>query len=242
MRYLPLLLILAACGGDSNGPQIEPASFQLVSGADQVATVAKDLPELIEVRVLDAAAGSVPNYPTNWTAPDGGVLFAPVAYSGTDGIARQRFTVGTQAWANAGGPGTPDPAQGPMRYRLVVRALHPETGDVLVDDTVFATAVPDVAVALQLLNADLGDAGDSSLMAVVYRDAHQNALAGCPDGGSWQRITWSSSDSSIAVPTGNYFESVGWYSWIRAIASGPVTIGAETACGGFTAEINAAVR
>lgn len=236
MRYhLPLLLVLAACGGDSSGPQILPASIQLVGGTDQIATVAKELPQQIEVRVLDASAGPVRNYPVNWTALDGSQVFAAVVYSGTDGIARQRVTLGSQAWVNG------DPAMGRLRQRTVARLLDPETGAVMVDDTVYSTARPDVATQLDLGNAG-GVVGDSTGVAVTYRDQFDNMLAPCPSGDRTD-LVWTSADSSIAEPTGQLFTGPDFdgdsplYGYVRAKAEGTTTITVHANCIGATAEI-----
>ncbi|MGH7607741.1 MAG: hypothetical protein ACREME_10400, partial [Gemmatimonadales bacterium] len=101
MRNLPLVALLAivACS-DAGGPtaQLVPASFALVAGAAQTDTVGRELKDMIALRVL-ATDGetAVPNYPITWTPLDGGEVFAVVVYSGTDGVARQRWTLGTRA-------------------------------------------------------------------------------------------------------------------------------------------------
>jgi len=234
-RFVPMLLpILLACKDAGSPSAALPASFQVIWGADQVATVARELPQAVEVRVVDASAGPVPNYPINWQALDGGQAFTTVVYSGTDGIARQRWTLGSQAWANAGGPGTPDPAAGRMRQRLVARALHPETGAVLVDDTVLATGRPDVAVRLALANAG-AFVGESTAVAVLFYDQYDNVLARCPNGGAWQDLNWWSGDSTVALPTGQLIWSVFDgdslpYGYVRGLTAGATTIGVTASC------------
>lgn len=246
MKRLSILLVLAACG-DASGPTVQllPASFQVISGADQIATVAKELPQAVEVRVLDNSAGPVPNYPINWTALDGGSVFAPVAYSGTDGIARQRWTLGTKAWTDIAN----DPASGRKRQRLVARALHPETGAVLVDDSVIAVARPDVAVRVSLSSNAQAVVGDSALVPVTFLDQHSNGLAHCPSGGTWGNLTWWSTDSTVAIPTGRLYWAH-WegsdraeemrgdslvYGWVRGIAGGTTTIGVTANCISYSA-------
>ncbi|MGH8542629.1 MAG: hypothetical protein ACREX3_03075 [Gammaproteobacteria bacterium] len=134
MRYfISLVMLLAAACGDSTSPPRPPppvpAQFALVAGADQTDTVTRELKDAIALRVIASdGVTPVPSYPINWAPVDGGSVFAPVVYSGSDGIARQRWTLGTAA-------GT---------QRLVARALNPETGAVLVDHTVNATATHDV--------------------------------------------------------------------------------------------------
>jgi len=185
-RSLPLLVLLAACS-DAGGPsaRLTPTAFQVVAGAAQVDTVARELKDMIALRVLAADAGPVPNYPINWTALDGGSVFAPVAYSGTDGVARQKWTLGTVAG----------------QQRLVARALDPETGAVLVDDTVTAEAMPDVAWGFWQHPAGgvTVAVGDSAWLWLERHDAHGNAGAPCADRGPGDLIAWGS-DSTLAFP------------------------------------------
>lgn len=231
MRRVSLLILAGAVAcGDSSGPELVPASFQIVAGDNQVATVGRELPQLVEVRVLAQSAQPLPNYPVNWTALDGGSVFATIVYSGTDGIARQRWSLGPGAW-----PGG-DPGNGRLRQRLVARLLDPETGAILVDDTVTAVARPDVAVGVTLHN-NFSWLGDSVGVGVVYRDQFGNALAPCPGTGMWDNLTWWSADSSIAMPTGQLL----WggattdgdralYGYVRGLRLGSTSIGLTAGC------------
>lgn len=234
MRSLTVVLLglLAAACGDAGGPstQLVPAALQVVGGADQIAVVAKELPQVVAVKVFDANAGPIPNYPVSWTALDGGSVFTGYVLTGTDGIARQRWTLGPAAW-----PGG-DPGNGRMRQRLVARLLDPETGAVLLDDTVTAVARPDVAVALTLHN-NFAWLGDSTGAGIMFRDRFNNMLAPCPATGTWEQLTWWSADSSIAFPTGQLFWSGPsadgdrvLYGYVRGVRLGSTTIGVTAAC------------
>lgn len=202
MRYLSLLLILAACG-DSNSPQLQPAAFQLVDGAAQVDTVGRELKDMIAVRVIATdGATAVPNIPITWTPLDGGQVLATVVFSGSDGIARQRYTLGTTA--------------GTQRVRLT--ALDGETGDVLVDDTVTAEAVPGSATTFVVTfgpfdNANELAVGDTGIIAYWYGDAFGNTGAGCADGGSPHRIIWDSKDSASVEPLGTLISLDSYAAW-----------------------------
>lgn len=235
MRYLPLLLILAACGDSSGPPALQPASFAVVEGAAQVDTVGRELKDAIALRVVATdGATAVPNVPITWTPLDDGGVFAAVVLSGSDGIARNRYTLGTRA--------------GTQRVRLT--AIDGETGAVLVDDTVTATATPKVAVSFTLTNADLGNPGDSAGVAILYRDEYANVGAPCPGGTDWQEITWASDDSAVAVPTGRYFTTDptpdtpmgGRYVWVYALKTGTASISGHAVCLGETATLAVSVR
>lgn len=191
-----LLALLAACG-DAGGPSVQllPAHFAVVGGANQIDTVAQELKDMIAVQVIATDdITPVPNYPITWTALDGGSVFAIVVNSGTDGVARQRWTLGTRS-------GT---------QRLVARALDGETGAVLVDDTVSATGMPDVAAELWTtfgpnphpLGSNHLTVGDTGLVVFWYEDRWHNHSETCADGGSIDRLSWTSSDSSIVRPLG----------------------------------------
>ena len=182
---LCLGLLVVSCGDSSGPPAPQPAAFQVIAGAAQVDTVGRELKDMIALRVI-ATDGStpVPNYPINWTALDGGQVFGTVIYSGTDGIARQRWTLGTIA----------------TTQRLVARALDPESGAVLVDDTVTATAIAGAAVSVTVVPDSLWvrfDSLQTDTVAIELRivDAYNNAAEPCA-------IQWTSADSARVLPLG----------------------------------------
>jgi hypothetical protein len=133
-------------------------------------------------------------------------VFAPVAYSGTDGVARQRWTLGTRS-------GT---------QRLVARALDPETGAVLVDDTVTATGMPDVAGAV-IPHRPASNAlpiGDSTWVWIEYRDAFGNQNPPCADGGAKDRpelAQWITTDATEVVVRGGMVRNGEVGTWVVAV-------------------------
>jgi len=226
-RFVPMLLpILLACK-DAGGPLVTP-TMQVIAGAEQVATVARELPNVVEVQVTSKAGDPLPAYPINWSALDGGSVFAAYVMTGSDGMARQQWTLGAAAGMQ----------------RLVARLLDPETGAVLLDDTIWAQANPDLASHIDLRNGDLGYPGDSALVAVLVLDQFENRRAPCADGGAWQRWTWWSGDSSVALPTGQAFIAADSqvYAWVRGVATGSTSIGATLSCIPATDSLAVGVR
>lgn len=192
-RVVFLLVLLAACS-DSNAPTITP-TMQVVAGAEQISAVGRELPSVVEVRVQAEGSGvPLPDYPVNWTALDGGSVFTPFVMTGSDGVARQRWTLGPAAWV--------DPATGRerKRHRLVSRLLNPETGGILLDDTVVAVARPDTAVRFEVPSTQQVPVHPGIALIIHFWDAFDNYGAACPGGKSWTDLVWSSTDSSVVAP------------------------------------------
>ena len=125
-------ILLAACGKDSSSPRIQPL-LNIVAGDGQVDTVGKTLPVQLGAQLTDALSGApLPGRVLNWVAVDGGSLFVPVTQTGSDGVARNTFTLGMRA-------GT---------QRVVARYVDPETGAPVTLDTAQATALAAVAALL----------------------------------------------------------------------------------------------
>jgi hypothetical protein len=132
-------ILLAACGKDSSSPRIQPL-LSIVAGDGQVDTVGKTLPVQVGAKLTDALSGApLSGRMLDWVAVDGGSLFVPATQTGSDGIARNTFTLGPHA-------GT---------QRVVARYVDPETGAPVTLDTAQATALAAVA-ALLWANKDPG--------------------------------------------------------------------------------------
>ena len=115
-----VLLVLSACGGDSStglkvGP---PAALLIVSGQAKTAVVGTELPQPLQVRVVDAEGNPVPGQIVNFRVTSGGgTVFAGASITSENGEARERWTLGTST---------------SQLQRLEARAIDPNTGDALV--------------------------------------------------------------------------------------------------------------
>ena len=111
------LLLSCASSTEPKTPG-RPASLEIVSGHDQEGVVGQELPAPLVVRVEDDNGQPVPNQFVNWVvASGGGHVFAGGGPTKQDGIAQERWTLGTST----------SEAQ-----VLEVRAVDPTTGERLV--------------------------------------------------------------------------------------------------------------
>src|SRR5690349_12537818 len=98
---LGLLLALPACSKDSStgtkqaGP---PSKVVIVSGDGQTGVVGQELPAAIVVRAVDANGTPVQGQAINFhVTAGGGSVFAGSSNTNADGIAQERWTLGTVA-------------------------------------------------------------------------------------------------------------------------------------------------
>ena len=130
LQTLTALLLLASCedGTAPEGPGV-PAALVVVSGNEQADTVGHELPEPLVVRVDDAAGNPIAGQLVNFVVTaGGGSVFAGAALTNDDGVARERWTLGTS---------TAD------SQRVEARAVDPETGEKLVFAAFEARALAD---------------------------------------------------------------------------------------------------
>lgn len=129
--------LLAACGGGTE-PTPEPElvlALSVVSGGDQAAAVANELPEAVVVRVTRAPAAArlsngfvadepVPGQIVNFViVSGGGSVFAGTGVTNDLGEVRERWTLGNTAGTQV----------------LEARAVDPSTGEPIVFDRIEAT-------------------------------------------------------------------------------------------------------
>lgn len=189
------LLLLAACSKDSAAPKLVP-QLSIVEGNAQRDTVGRTLPVQLGAKLIDSATGQpLAGRVLNWIVVDGGgSVFATITQTGSQGLARNAFTLGHGAGAQ----------------KVVARYIDPETGDPVTLDTARAMATPDVAVQFLAgfgpnpnpAGSNVLAVGDTGLVVFSYRDAWTNAGAPCVDGRDGDRAIWSSSDSSAIMPLG----------------------------------------
>jgi hypothetical protein len=143
-------LLASGCGGSTDsgggGTGNRPASLQIVSGDVQVAVVGTELSAALVVRVLDAAGAPVAGQAINFrVVAGGGTTFAGVGTTNSNGMAQERWTMGTAA--------------GPQR--LEARAVDSATGVAIVYGTFTATAVAGPPVGITVVSGD-GQSGPRS--------------------------------------------------------------------------------
>lgn len=127
--FLPVLLgLLTACGDQPTGTNLSngPVSLAIVSGNSQTGLVGEQLPEAVVVRVTTASGSPVANQIVNFrVTAGGGSVFAGAALTNANGIAQERWTLGSAAGEN----------------RMEARAIDSSTGERLVFATFAASGV-----------------------------------------------------------------------------------------------------
>ena len=145
-----------------------PASLEIVSGSEQVATAGKELPNALRVRVSDSADHPVANQIITFhVLSGGGTVFSGTALTNAEGIAQERWTLGTSTAA---------------AQTLEARAVDATTGERLVFGIFTATAQADVpAVITAQSTADqYGVAGAAAevVPSVRVADQYDNPVSG----------------------------------------------------------------
>ena len=155
------LVVAAACGSDSSGPKIGPASQVTVTTPPTASGIVRTSVGAYSVKVADANGNGVAGNVVNFSASGGGgVNFAPSsAISDETGIATTTVTLGTktgttQLVANATGVSAPASV------------------------TVTATAGPLVALVTTPKFMRFFSIGDTARIAYVLEDEFANAVTG----------------------------------------------------------------
>ncbi|HVG43172.1 MAG TPA: hypothetical protein VM890_00525, partial [Longimicrobium sp.] len=171
-RRIPLVLVaalawLGACDSPSDVRAGPPARLDVVSGNGQQGMVGQELAAPLVVRVTDAAGKVVRGQVVNFVVVSGGgSVFAGTAITTHDGVAQERWTLGTTARDT---------------QRVEARAVDPATGAALVFATFTAVGTPAAPASIAALNGDTMVAGAAGSLvedsfAVVVRDAHGNRV------------------------------------------------------------------
>ena len=158
-----------ACGRDSGtGPKLAgpPASLTIISGDQQQGTVGTQLANPLVVKVVDANGNGVPGQTVNFHVTAGnGSVFAGASTTNGDGVAQERWTLGTVAGAT---------------QAVEARAVDNNTGQALVFGTFHATALADAAASITILTQPGGTASVGVALApspvVRLVDRYGNAV------------------------------------------------------------------
>jgi hypothetical protein len=210
---------LAACS-DSTGSKVGAAAhLDVLSGNGQSAPVGTELPQALVVKVTDAKGHPVKGQVVNFVVTaGGGHVFAGSSATNDDGVAQERWTVGTAA----GAPQT-----------LEVRAVDNATGQALVFATFTATTVagpPTQATAVGGDTSVVGVPGSvvEDSFAVQVRDQYGNPTPGV-------QVAWSvtAGGGSITSPSTTDAAGIARTQWVLGNA-GTAVQGAQATAGGAT--------
>jgi hypothetical protein len=156
---------LAACENDPTaaGP---PARLDVLLGNDQVGTVGQELAQPLVVQVLDEDGKPVRDQLVNFRVTrGGGTVFAGSSLTNREGIAQERWTLGTVADSQ----------------RVEARAVDPETGSALVLATFRAVGTAAGAAGISAVQPTMsGQPGTpmADSAAALVRDQHGNPVPG----------------------------------------------------------------
>ena len=184
-RVLGAAALVLSCGRDGPtgpAPVRVPAKLSVVSGNAQEGVVGQPLPQPVVARVTDASGEPVEGQIVNFrVVSGGGEVYAGAALTNADGIASERWTLGTLT-------STP--------HRLEARAVS-AAGDPLVFATFTAIPQADQPDTLVVVSGSgqtgpLGAALPESLVVEV-RDQFGNAAPGV-------QVSWSAADDGVMSP------------------------------------------
>ncbi|HEU0052104.1 MAG TPA: Ig-like domain-containing protein [Longimicrobium sp.] len=162
------LLALAACENSTGSDAGPPARLDVIAGDLQSATVGTALPAALVVKVVDDKGKAVKGQVVNFrVVAGGGSVFAGAAQTDKDGIAQERWTLGTS---------TAD------TQKVEVRAVDSGTGEQQVFGVFRAVALADVPAAVAVAGtAAKSGAPETALAdspAVKVTDRYGNPVPG----------------------------------------------------------------
>ena len=195
-----LAAVVYACTESPSGPPNRiPAFLDVVSGGDQSGTVGEELTQPLVVRVRNSddqpVAGQIVNFRV---VKGGGTVFAGTAITNADGLAQERWTLGTSVADS---------------QVVEARAVDPATGEPLVFARFVATAVAGPVAALGIQRGDGQTAAAGGQLAdsllVQATDSYGNLVPGATV--SWTVASGGGSLSrSSDVTTETGFASTKW--------------------------------
>ncbi|HEV3050733.1 MAG TPA: Ig-like domain-containing protein, partial [Longimicrobium sp.] len=185
-KLLPLacaLLALGACEDPSGASARKLARVVVVSGDLQAVTVGTELPEALVVRAEDASGRPVAGELLTFAVTAGaGQVFAAAVETDDEGIARNRWTLGTVAGDT---------------QRVEVRATDPTDGLPRAFAQLRAVARPGAPATVETYrgNSQTGVVGSTlaDSLSVIVRDQNGNLVPGVG-------VTWSSPNGGSILP------------------------------------------
>lgn len=184
-------LLAAGCNGELVGGGQRPAAVLVVSGDLQTGTAGQELAQPLVVRVVDDAGKPVRGQIVSFVVTaGGGRVFAGAAQTNRDGVAQERWTLGTVAGDT---------------QQVEARAVDTETGAPITFATFRAVARAAAATQLAAQSPDrTGTAGAALADPLVVRatDAYGNGVPGTA-------ITWTVVSGGGTVQGGGATDATG---------------------------------
>jgi hypothetical protein len=92
--WLPILLVVGACG-DDHKPSPVPAAMEVLGGNGQAAPLSTTLPDSLKVKVKDETGNPVSSVMVTWSVVSGGGTVSPTSSAtNSDGMTATQFTLG----------------------------------------------------------------------------------------------------------------------------------------------------
>jgi YVTN family beta-propeller protein len=187
-----LLLAVAGCGTDPGEPPpvgVRAMRLEKARGDNQAGVVGEELPNHVEVKVVDAEGGLVRDQAVNFVIYSGGGSVTPaVISSDQNGIASARWTLGTS------------PASA---HQVSARLINPMSGALMDVVTFAATAQAGAATSIAKESGDLqrGQAGRilPAPLVVVVHDRFGNTKPAAAV--AWTGLTGGGTPSASATWT-----------------------------------------
>ena len=230
--FLAGALFLSCDGSPTEREPATVASMDVVSGNHQVDTVGTELAAPLVVKVVDTEGQPFPGQLVNFrVVAGGGSVFAGSSITNAEGIARERWTLGTTAGDT---------------QRVEARAINNETGEALRFAIFTAVGTPDVPASITKTRGDAQTGALASVLsdslAVRVADRFGNAVSGvsvqwAANGGSISPTTSSTDATGTARASWTLGPTLGQQSANAAIPSVSPGIFSATATAGAPARI-----
>ena len=225
---LLLGLLAAGCNGEVVGGGQRPAEVLVISGDLQTGTVGQELAQPLVVKVVDDAGRPVRDQLVNFRVIEGGgSVFAGSAITNKNGIAQERWTLGTVAGDT---------------QRVEARAVDPGTGAALVFAVFRAVGTAGTASSVTPVGASTraGEAGEvvPDSLAVRVTDASGNPVGGAA-------VTWNvvSGGGTLSPATGTTgADGVAKAQWTLGPRLDSAQVASAAITGGAAAQFTATAR
>ncbi|HWK89998.1 MAG TPA: Ig-like domain-containing protein, partial [Longimicrobium sp.] len=188
------LAVFAAACDDPSGVRVgPPANLEVISGNAQTGAAGTELPDPLVVKVTDERGHAVKGQLVNFrVTAGGGTVFASASITNNDGIAQERWTLGTAAGST---------------QTVEARAIDNDTGAPLVFATFTATVTASAPTQVRAapaagdtLRAGVAGSQANDSLRVLVRDQYGNPVPGASV--QWTAATGGGAITPAGTTTG----------------------------------------